>query len=168
MVRQQFLSIRTLGASDRAIAVAVINEAATWYSEFLPSEELGEVEMTEDDWELEAQRMAWYGSFQDTDLIAVMGLEYVADVALFRHAYVLPAYQRSGVAAKLQQYIEAQIRDVKRIVVGTYAANYKARSALEKSGYRLAADSEAALRAYYEIPNDRVNSSVAYEKILGG
>lgn len=168
MTQEEFSTIRTLGPADRAIAVAVINEAATWYSEFLPSEELGEVEMTEDEWELEAQRMTWYGAFQDTDLIGVMGLEYVADVALFRHAYVRPSYQRSGVAAKLQLYIEGQVRNVKRIVVGTYTGNYKARSALEKSGYRLAADSDAVLRAYYEIPDDRVNASVAYERTVEG
>jgi hypothetical protein len=36
---------------------------------------------------------------------------------------------------------------------------------LEKAGYRLATDSEALLRAYYGIPEDRLRSSVTYEKL---
>ena len=55
---------------------------------------------------------------------------------------------------------------MRRIVVGTYAGNYQARQALEKAGYRLAADSETVLRAYYTIPENRLRSSVAYEKTL--
>ena len=38
--------------------------------------------------------------------------------------------------------------------------------ALSKAGYRLSADPEAVLRAYYSIPEDRLKSSVAYEKAL--
>jgi RimJ/RimL family protein N-acetyltransferase len=53
---------------------------------------------------------------------------------------------------------------VRRIVVGTYARNYKARGALEKAGYRLSEDSAAVLRAYYAIPEDRLRASVAYDK----
>jgi hypothetical protein len=48
--------------------------------------------------------------------------------------------------------------------VGTYARNYKARGALEKAGYRLSPDSEAVLREYYAIPEDRLRASVTYEK----
>jgi RimJ/RimL family protein N-acetyltransferase len=55
---------------------------------------------------------------------------------------------------------------VRRIIVGTYARNYKARGALEKAGYRLSEDSAAVLRAYYAIPEDRLRASVTYEKPL--
>jgi RimJ/RimL family protein N-acetyltransferase len=53
---------------------------------------------------------------------------------------------------------------VRRIIVGTYARNYKARGALEKAGYCLSADSGAILREYYAIPEDRLRASVTYEK----
>jgi len=81
-------------------------------------------------------------------------------------SYVLPAYQRQGIGSQLREHLEGQIRGARRIVVGTYAGNYKARQAQEKAGYRLAADSPAVLRAYYTIPDDRLQSSVAYEKTL--
>lgn len=51
-------------------------------------------------------------------------------------------------------------------MVGTYRENYKARRALEKAGYRLSADWESVLRAYYSIPEDRLRSSVTYEKAI--
>jgi GNAT superfamily N-acetyltransferase len=157
------LSFRPLTAADRTAAIAVINEAARWYEEFLPPEELHGPEMTPEDFDAEASRMTWYGAFLPGQLIAVMGLEHVKDVALVRHAYVPLAWQRHGAGSALLAHLEREARAA-RIVVGTYAANYKARAMLEKRGYRLSPDSQAVLRAYYAIPEDRLQSSVTYEK----
>ena len=160
------LTIRTLTARDGDAAVAVINTAAEWYREFLGTDEIHEPEMTLAEWRAEARRMTWYGAFEGDALVAVMGQEYVSDVALVRHAYVLPDRQRQGVASLLHGHLEGQIHGVDRIIVGTYAANYKARHALENGGYRLSPDSEAVFRRYYQIPQDRLLSSVTYEKRL--
>ena len=161
------IQIRQLTEGDREAALAVINVAARWCREFLPAEEYHDPEMTQDDWAKEAKRLCWYGAFAPDTLLGVMGLEYVKDVALLRHAYVLPDQQRSGVGSLLRTYIERRIRGVRRIVVGTYTGNYKARDMLEAAGYLLSADSEAVLRAYYDIPEDRLQSSVTYEKEVG-
>ena len=66
----------------------------------------------------------------------------------------------------MANHLENQIRGVERIVVGTYTGNYKARAALEVAGYQVSADSEAVLRAYYAVPEDRLQSSVTYEKVI--
>ena len=161
------IKIRPLTEDDRGAALAVINTAARWYQEFLPTEEYHDPEMTPDDWAQETKRLRWYGAFAPDMLLGVMGLEYVKDVALLRHAYVLPDRQRSGIGSLLRTYVEQQIRGVSRIVVGTYTGNYKARTALEAAGYALSADPEAVLRAYYDIPEDRLQSSVTYEKEIG-
>ena len=160
------LRIRALAPGDRDAAVAVINTAARWYRDFLPAADVHDPEMTSEQWEAEARRLAWYGVFDGTVLVAVGGLEYVRDAALLRHGYVLPEYQRRGVGALLREYLEHQVRGVRRIIVGTYAGNYKARGALAKAGYHLSADPEVVLRAYYAIPEDRLGSSVTYEKSL--
>lgn len=160
------LGIRALVPGDRNAALAVINTAARWYRDFLSAEDFHDPEMTPEQWEAEARRLAWYGVFDGDVLVAVGGLEHVRDAALLRHGYVLPEYQRRGVGALLREHLEQQARGVSRIVVGTYAGNYKARGALDKAGYRLSADSEAVLRAYYAIPEDRLKSSVTYEKPL--
>ena len=159
--------IRALTPADTDAALDVINTAARWYREFLPSDEFHDPEMTREQFEAEARRMTWYGAFVEGALVGVMGLEYVRDAALLRHAYILPEHQRSGVGSVLGQQLERQVEGVARIIVGTYRGNYKARAALEKMGYRLSPDSEAVLRAYYVIPEDRLKSSVTYERTLG-
>jgi GNAT superfamily N-acetyltransferase len=156
--------VRALGTSDGRAAVMVINTAAEWYAEFLATSELHGPEMTLESWEEEARRMTWYGAFEGADLVGVMGLEYAGNAVLFRHAYVLPNRQRHGIASILQNHLEGEIHGVDRIIVGTYAANHRARGALEKAGYRPSADPEAMLRRYYDIPEDRLRSSVTYEK----
>lgn len=164
------IKIRVLTLADQDSAVTVINTAAQWYQEFLPAEEYHDPEMTPAQWQAEAKRLTWYGAFQAEvsggALLGVMGLEYVKDVALLRHAYILPEQQRHGVGSRLREHLEKQIRGVDRIVVGTYTGNYKARAALEAAGYRLSTDSEAVLSAYYAIPKDRLQSSVTYEKAI--
>jgi RimJ/RimL family protein N-acetyltransferase len=159
-------SLRALTPEDRDAALAVINEAARWYRDFLPPDHLHDPEMTPEQWEAESRRLAWYGAFIGDRLVAVGGVEQVRDAALLRHGYVLPPYQRRGLGGLLREHLERQARGVRRIIVGTYAGNYKARGALEKAGYRLSADPEAVLRAYYTIPEDRLRSSVTYEKPL--
>ena len=161
-------TMRILTLADTDAGLDVINTAARWYREFLPPEEFHDPEMTREQFEAEARRLTWYGAFVGGTLVGVMGLEYVRDVALLRHAYVLPQHQRGGVGSVLGQHLERQVKGVARIVVGTYRENFKARSALEKMGYRLSPDSEAVLRAYYTIPEDRLKSSVTYEKVPGG
>jgi GNAT superfamily N-acetyltransferase len=162
------VSVRPLGPGDREAALAVINAAARWYREFLPPAEYHELEMTAADWEAEAGRMTWYGAFLDGTLAGVMGLEYAREAALLRHAYVLPEHQRRGVGSYLRAHLEAEARGVERLIVGTYARNHKARRALEQAGYRQVSDSAAVLRRYYSIPEDRLRSSVAYAKLVGG
>ncbi len=158
------LTIRSLMTTDRAAATTVINTAARWYQDFLPPQELHDPEMTPEQWDAEAQRLTWYGAFQEETLVGVAGLEYIKDVVLFRHCYILPEQQRLGVGSLLTRHLESEVRGVQRIVIGTYAANYQAGGALEKMGYRLSQDSVAVLRSYYAIPEDRLLSSVTYEK----
>src|SRR5215468_812948 len=158
--------IRPLTAADREMALAVINEAARWYREFLPTDEYHEPEMTAEEWDAEARRLTWFGAFLDGTLVGVGGLEHVRDVALLRHGYVLPVHQRVGIGAILVQRLEKEVRGVKRVIVGTYRGNYKAQHALEKAGYRQSPDPEAILRTYYSIPEARLQASITYEKTL--
>jgi GNAT superfamily N-acetyltransferase len=162
------LAVRALGPADGPAAVAVVNAAAAWYRTFLPPAEVHDPEMTPEAWSAEARRLTWHGAFAGDALVGVMGLERVGGVALLRHAYVRPEEQRRGVGTRLREHLEAiaAAQGAERIVVGTYAGNYKARRALEKAGYRLSPDPAAVLRAYYEIPAERRRASVTYEKLL--
>ena len=161
---EEHVNVRALELSDGRAAVMVINAAAEWYAEFLAPSEFPGPEMSLESWEEEAGRMTWYGAFEGGDLLGVMGLEDAGDAVLFRHAYVLPDRQRHGIASILHDHLELEVNGVDRIIVGTYAANHKARGALERAGYQLSPDPQAVLVQYYDIPEDRLRSSVTYEK----
>ena len=169
VIGRRDLEILVLGDGDAPAAVAVINRAAAWYAEFLSTEEHNGEEMTESEWRTEGTRMQWWGARRAGVLVGVMGAEPVAsgNVLLLRHAYVEPEHQRSGVAAALHAEIEARLDPaVRRVIVGTYAANHKARAALTKAGYRQSRDSQAVLREFYDIDEERLRSSVTYERVL--
>ena len=157
-------TIRALTLGDRDAALAVIHSGAHRHQGFLPPVDRTDPAMTPREWDALAQRMTWYGAFVHGQLVGVVALEYVPDAALPRHAYVLPDYQRQRIATCLGAYLESRIQGARRIIVWTYAGNYKARRGLEKAGYTLSAESEAVLRAYYSLPEARLKASVAYEK----
>lgn len=158
------IAVRALEPADGRDAVRLINEAARWYADFLPADEVVGPEMTVNGWAEEARRMTWYGAFDGSELVGVMGLEPAGDAVLLRHAYVRPDRQRQGIATALHAHLESEIQGVDRIIVGTYADNYKARAVLEKLGYQLSDDSDAVLRRYYAISEERLRSSVTYER----
>ena len=160
------LEIRELTQDDRDDALEVINISARWYSEVLPSDEVSGDEMTPEEWDVESKRMTWFGAYAQEKLIGVIGLEHVADVALLRHWYVLPDQQRHGAGSRLREHLEKSVTGVDRIIAGTYEANYKARRALERAGYRRSPDPQEVLQKYYDIPDDRRASSVTYERSL--
>lgn len=158
------LTIRALTRADRDAALAVIRSGAQRYREFRPQVDFRDPDMTAGQWDTLCQRLTWYGAFIQGALVGVMALEYVRDVALLRHAYVLPNYQRQRIATRLGDALEALVLGIRRIFVWTYAGNYKARRGLEKAGYTLVADSETALRTYLCLPENRLKAAVAYEK----
>jgi GNAT superfamily N-acetyltransferase len=162
------LLIRPLTASWKQAAIDVVNEAASWYQEIVPHDELKAQEMTSERWDVEAKRLTWYGAFLDDGLAGVMGLELKEDAALLRHAYVLSGAQRKGVASRLNMHLEAQAKNqgVSRVIVATYSTNHKARAVLEKAGYRASNNSEAVLKKYYAVPETRIRLSLAYEKAI--
>lgn len=159
-------TIRQLTDQDQTEAVYVINTAASWYQEILDHGDVHSPEMDEGAWDAEARRMTWWGAFLDGLLIGVMGCEPAGDAVLMRHAYVLPEYQRKGVGTALLYHSEMTLTPPVRVVIGTYAANYKARGNLERAGYLASANSENLLRKYFDIPEDRIRNSIVYEKVL--
>jgi len=154
-------SIRALTIGDRDAALGVINTAARWYRDFLPPGDIHDPEMTLEQWDVEARRLTWYGVFDGDMLVAVGGARVRPRCGpaapWLRVARASGAWRRGLLVEHMQ-------RQVSRIIVGTYAGNFKARGALDKAGYRLPANPEAVLRAYYTIPEDRLRSSVTYER----
>jgi GNAT superfamily N-acetyltransferase len=163
------VSIRPYEGRDLAAALGVINAAAKSYHAFLPPEECHEPLMTPEAFEREAERVEFYVA-EDAhgEVVGVMGLERVRDVALIRHGYIRPDRQRQGIGEALLARLERMAGAGTRVLIGTYRGNLAAQAHLRKHGYREVADSDAVLLAYYDIPEAQRRGSIAFEKkVLG-
>ena len=89
-----------------------------------------------------------------------MGRQDLGEVLLIRHAYVLPAWQRLGVGARLLAHLLTGVDGP--ILVGTWAAAHWAVRFYEKSGFTLVShqEKERLLRTYWTISDRQIETSV--------
>ena len=93
-------------------------------------------------------------------LVGVMGVQFVEDVALIRHAYVVPEYQRSRIGSAL---LTAQYARLDRpVLVGTWAGAKWAIAFYQRHGFKLVPMSEKStlLRRYWTISERQIETSV--------
>jgi GNAT superfamily N-acetyltransferase len=161
-------SIREFDSADFEGVYGVINEAARAYRAVLPAEAYHDPQMTRDELLREVRRIKFLLYSENNRVLGVMGYEYVHDVALIRHAYVLPEAQRKGVGNLLAKVEEAitKSRRVNRIIIGTYKTATWAISFYRKHGYHESASPETALTKYYDIPLIQRLNSLTLEKDL--
>ncbi|MEK7221041.1 MAG: hypothetical protein AAB253_07575, partial [candidate division NC10 bacterium] len=68
----------------------------------------------------------------------------------------------------LLDHLERGAGAATKILIGTYRGNAAAQAHLRKHGFRPVADSDAVLRAYYQIPEAQRRGSIAFEKKAPG
>ena len=139
----------------------IINDAARAYRGVIPADRWHEPYMPEDELRAEmAAGVAFWGLTRDSRLAGVMGLQYVQDVALIRHAYTRTAIRGSGVGGALLEHLTREARVPLR--VGTWKAATWAVRFYEKRGFVLASESEKErlLQRYWNIPERQVEESV--------
>jgi len=153
--------IRRCTAADLAAIHAIVNDAAQAYRGQIPADRWHEPYMPEGELrrEIEAGVVFW-GWDEDGRLLGVMGLQDVDDVALIRHAYVVPAAQGRGLGGRLLEFLLANAS--RRVLVGTWAAATWAIGFYEKHGFTLvsAEEKERLLRKYWTIPDRQIETSV--------
>ena len=80
----------------------VVNDASIVYNGKIPADRWKIPYMSAQELKEEIQRgVQFYGLKEKGTLIAVMGMQWVNDVTLIRHAYVLTSHQRIGLGEKL-------------------------------------------------------------------
>jgi GNAT superfamily N-acetyltransferase len=117
----------------------------------------------------EMKRVNFSAYEEKRQVLGVMGYEYVGDVALIRHAYILPGSQRKGIGSLLLKQIEdtvTQSKGAKRIIIGTYTSASWAIAFYEKHGYEKSANPQDVLKKYYAIPEVQRLNSLTLEKNL--
>jgi len=137
----------------------IINEAAKAYESVIPADCYHQPYMPMDELEQEMKRMTFFGWEVNGELVGVMGIEPIKDVALIRHAYVLPRWQRQGIGSKLLNHLKGLVT-ISRLLVGTWADARWAIEFYEGRGFSLLPDKDELLKTYWDIPQRQVETSV--------
>jgi GNAT superfamily N-acetyltransferase len=148
-------------AGEREEILEVVNDAAAAYRGVIPADCWKHPYMTLDELEAEiGAGVVFHGYLRGGKLVAVMGLQRVADVALIRHAYTRTAEQGSGAGSALLEHLRRQTG--RRLLVGTWKAAIWAVKFYERRGFRRVGDGEKAalLRRYWTIPERQIEESV--------
>jgi N-acetylglutamate synthase-like GNAT family acetyltransferase len=153
--------IRRCSNADLPTIESIVNEAAQAYRGAIPADRWHEPYMPEEELRAEmAAGVAFWGFTREGRLAGVMGLQYVQDVALIRHAYTRTAIRGSGVGGALLEHLKREARAP--LLVGTWKAATWAVRFYEKRGFVLASESEKErlLQRYWNIPERQVEESV--------
>lgn len=152
--------IRLCREDETAAILAIINAAAEAYRGVIPADRWHDPYMPAA--ELEAEKAAgvvFWGYEAQGALAGVMGIQPVRDVHLIRHAYVLPALQRTGAGGALLHHLRSSTPGP--MLVGTWAAASWAIRFYERHGFRKASDKDRdrLLRDYWTIPDRQIETS---------
>ena len=151
--------IRICHPGDIQRIYSIINEAAKAYEGVIPADCYHQPYMTMEELKREMKRMTFFGWEADQELVGVMGFEPIKDATLIRHAYVLPQWQRQGIASKLLQHLKG-LATTPRLLVGTWADAYWAIEFYVKHGFTLMLNKDELLKTYWHIPHRQIETSV--------
>lgn len=140
----------------------IVNEAAEAYRGVIPPDCWHEPYMSRGELEAEiAAGVRFSGFRRDGHLVAVMGIQDVADVTLIRHAYVRPSHQGRGIGTALLDALRRQT-EMRPLLVGTWADALWAIRFYERNGFETQPPAETVrlLRTYWDIPQRQAAASV--------
>src|SRR3954470_17790773 len=155
------MEIRESAGADFAEILAIINNAARAYRGAIPADRWHEPYMSAGELEHEvADGVVFWIAEQNGEIAGVMGIQDKGEVALVRHAYVVPTTQRTGVGTQLLRHVESLVD--KPILIGTWAAASRAIQFYQRSGFALVPTEEKdrLLRKYWSIPARQIETSV--------
>ena len=137
----------------------IVNEAARAYQGVVPLDCYHQPYMPMEELEREMKRMTFFGWEENGELVGVMGFEPIKDVTLIRHSYVLPQWQRQGIASQLLNHLKGLVT-TSRLLVGTWADAYWAIDFYKRRGFNLLPDKDELLKTYWDIPQRQIETSV--------
>jgi GNAT superfamily N-acetyltransferase len=153
--------IRPCRDDERAAILAIVNAAAEAYRGVIPADRFEGPYMPAEELDAEIAAGVVFWGYEDAGgLVGTMGIQPVGDVALIRHAYVVPEAQRRGIGAALLDHL---LRTTDRpVLVGTWAAAEWAVRFYERNGFALVSRERRTelLRTYWTIPERQIETSV--------
>jgi GNAT superfamily N-acetyltransferase len=108
--------------------------------------------------------VTFWGWDEGSGLAAVMGIQYVRDVALIRHAYVRTAHQGRGLGGALLKFLADQVAGT--LLVGTWAAADWAIRFYQRHGFELVppGEKDELLSTYWNISSRQRDTSVVLRR----
>ena len=154
-------AIRQCHERDFETIYSIINEAAEVYKGVIPDDRWKMPYMSKDELrhEIDAGVVFW-GFEENNRLIGIMGIQYVQDVTLIRHAYVRLKRQPQGIGKNL--LLELCKKSDRPILIGTWSEATWAIHFYEKHGFKKVSEQEKnrLLEKYWSIPPRQVVTSV--------
>ena len=156
--------IRRCVDTDLPQIEAIVNEAAEAYRGVIPADCWHEPYMTSSALKMEVDAgVSFWGWDESSALMGIMGIQYVRDTTLIRHAYVRIAYQSRGIGGALLSSLAEQATGP--LLVGTWAAAEWAIRFYERHGFRVVSPQEKdqLLTTYWNIPTRQKETSVVLQ-----
>jgi N-acetylglutamate synthase-like GNAT family acetyltransferase len=153
--------IRPSGEDDFESIWSVINDGARAYRGSIPSDRLHDPYMSREELRSEIADGVRFWVYEDERGVAgVMGLQYVQDVTLIRHAYVRMERQREGIGSRMLDQLRTLAKGP--VLIGTWADATWAIRFYERHGFRTTShdEKECLLRRYWKIPERQVETSI--------
>ncbi len=160
-MRKKPAKMRRCSGSDFEVIYSIINDAAKAYKGVIPDDCWKEPYMSKDELQHEIDEgVVFWGYEKDDELVGVMGLQHIQDIALIRHSYVHPLKQNQGIGRKLLFRLQRQT--TRPILVGTWADAVWAIRFYKKNGFQLVSPEEKnmLLKKYWSIPERQIECSV--------
>jgi GNAT superfamily N-acetyltransferase len=154
-------TIRPCRPDEAETMLSIINSAAEAYRGVIPVDCWHEPYMPAAELQAGiAAGISFVGYEVDGLLAGVMGIQPVRNVALIRHAYVVPTHQGHGVGSALIAHLRAQT--FRPILVGTWTAAVWAIRFYERHGFQLVPEATKALllRSYWTVSERQIATSV--------
>ncbi|KON32716.1 MAG: GNAT family acetyltransferase [miscellaneous Crenarchaeota group-6 archaeon AD8-1] len=154
--------IRELSSSHFQSILEIINKAASVYKGVIPDDRYKKPYMSAEELEFEIEDgVRFFGWIEQSKVVGVMGIQFVTDVTLIRHAYVFPKYQKKGIGTILLRHLLG-LTKTQGVLVGTWIDAIWAIRFYEKQGFELVSQNEKdfLLRKYWKIPDRQIETSV--------
>ena len=139
----------------------IINDAASAYKVFIPSNQWHEPYMSKEELEGQIREGVQFWCYKESDEVTgVMGIQFKSDVSLIRHAYVRSRSRNNGIGSSLLKHLVAMCRTP--VLVGTWADAEWAIQFYQKHGFQLLSNMETSilLEKYWVIPAHQAKMSV--------
>ena len=160
------MEIRLCRVDERPAILAIVNAAAERYRTAIPADcwhtrYMSAAQLEQD---IAAGVTFWGYVDESAELVGVMGIQPVRNVALIRHAYVRPDRQGRGIGGRLLTHLEGLTS--RPILIGTWADAVWAIRFYEGHGYTLVPEDATAelLRTYWTVSPRQIETSVVLAK----